>query len=52
MLLGMFSVGVPYSVIVRQTPGYTLAIGEGIRMPVGYGAVKSFFFVTIVSFLC
>ena len=28
-----------------------IAIGEGIRMRVGYGAVKSFFFVTIVSFL-
>ena len=33
-------------------PRVYIALGEGIRMRVGYGAVKSFFFVTIVSFLC
>ena len=44
MLLGMFGLGAAYTVIARQTSGYTLAIGEGIRMRVGYGAVKSFLY--------
>ena len=57
MLLSMFSVGLPCSVIVRQTPGDTLAIGEGIRMRVGYGAVKLFlcnkcFFSLLAFLLC
>ena len=33
-------------------PRVYIALGEGIRMRVGYGAMKRFFFVTIVYFVC
>ena len=50
MLLGMFCVGTAYTVIVRQTSGYTPAIGEEESDASRLQGLKSFFFVTIVPF--